>query len=84
MKGLIRQQNGFEILVDNKKLDIKFTDKSALTEMTLMKGYHDFEFRYIKDFKDGTLLLDLVGRKYSHFRSVDPKIDDQQSHRQSE
>lgn len=63
LKGLIRQQNGFEILVDNKKLDIKFTDKSRFeAEMTLMKGYHDFEFRYIKDFKDGTLLLDLVGK----------------------
>lgn len=63
LKGLIRQQNGFEILIDNKKLDIKFTDKSRFEAgLKLVEGYHDFEFRYIKDFKDGTLLLDLEGK----------------------
>jgi cytochrome c5 len=63
LKGLIRQQNGFEILIDNKKLNIAFKDKVRFeADVNLAKGYHDFEFRYIRNFKDGTLLLDLIGK----------------------
>ena len=63
LKGLIRQQEGFEIFIDKKKLNVKFTDKSRFeAPVKLRKGLHEFEFRYIRNFKDGTLLLDLIGK----------------------
>jgi cytochrome c553 len=63
LKGLVRQSDGFALLIDGKRVDIKLKKNKRFEEkLALSAGSHDIEFRYIKNFKSSTLHLDLKGK----------------------
>jgi cytochrome c553 len=63
VRGVIRQKGGFELFIDGKKVDITFLKGGSYKgQIQLSSGTHKLEVFYIKDFRDGTLLLDLYGK----------------------
>ena len=62
--GSLKQSNGFEILIDGKKLDINFEKRNRFTQkLNLTPGAHDFELRYIKTFRFSDIGLILYAKE---------------------
>ena len=62
--GSLKQSNGFEILIDGEKLDIKFEKRNRFTQkLNLTPGAHDFELRYIKTFRFSDIGLTLYAKE---------------------
>ena len=65
VRGVIRQKRGFEIFINGEKVDITYLKGGAYKgKVHLPSGSHKLEVFYIKDFRDGTLLLDLYGKTH--------------------
>ncbi|EDM25054.1 cytochrome-c oxidase fixP chain, partial [Lentisphaera araneosa HTCC2155] len=65
VRGVIRQKRGFELFVDGKKVDLSLMKGGRFQgAVELTAGNHHLEVFYIKDFRDGTLLLDLYGKTH--------------------
>jgi cytochrome c553 len=63
VRGVIRQKRGFELFVNGEKIDLELMKGGSFQgAVKLAAGSHKLEVFYIKDFRDGTLLLDFYGK----------------------
>ncbi|WDE96901.1 cytochrome c [Lentisphaera profundi] len=60
--GMIRQKEGFQLLIDGKKIELSTASSRFEEKINLSAGIHEFEFRYIRGLKSTPLHFELLGK----------------------
>ena len=60
--GMIRQKEGFQLLIDGEEIELSTASSRFEEKINLSAGVHEFEFRYFRGLKSTPLHFELLGK----------------------